>query len=245
MLRPRWQVFPTEPAERERERETSFFTVKKANEEERGRLPSIISANTCLHPGEYFCFTCLSSCTMWLLLYIALASMVGSFVLKQRFRPYQPREVHTSKSKDDVKDWLQATSVSGEQYLVVGVGFVGKRIVDALLKRGETKVRCFDVAPKNPYEGDSRVEYICGNVCEPKDINAAMKGVDTCYCTFAVIRFCDRLPHQGSPRQDKTIQGMSRQGKTRQDMPRRDNTRQDKTPRHATHKLKFLSCHSL
>ena len=58
------------------------------------------------------------------------------------------------------------------------------------------RCRCFDIAPKNPYEGDSRVEYICGDVCKQADIESAMRGVETCYSTFAIIRFCDRLPHQ-------------------------------------------------
>ena len=48
---------------------------------------------------------------------------------------------------------------TGKQYLVVGVGFLGRRIVKYLLERGETRVRCFDIAPSNPFEGD--VSSIC------------------------------------------------------------------------------------
>ena len=46
---------------------------------------------------------------------------------------------------------------TGKQYLVVGVGFLGRRIVKYLLERGEERVRCFDIAPTNPFAGDVRV----------------------------------------------------------------------------------------
>ena len=95
--------------------------------------------------------------------------------------------------------WEELTancSTTGDLYLVVGVGFIGKRLVQRLLDRGETKIRLFDIAPYNPFEGDERVEFFRGDVTKLDDIAAACEGVDTIYATFAVIRFSDRLDFQ-------------------------------------------------
>jgi len=95
--------------------------------------------------------------------------------------------------------WEKATAqcaASGDRYLVVGNGFVGKRLVNRLLERGETDIRVFDVVPVNHWEGDSRVTFIRGDVTKAEDIQAACEGVHTVYSTFAVIRFMERLEHQ-------------------------------------------------
>lgn len=95
--------------------------------------------------------------------------------------------------------WNELTAdvkATGDQYLVVGVGFIGKRLVQRLLDRGETKIRLFDIAPFNPFEGDERVEFFRGDVTKLDDIAGACEGVDTIYATFAVIRFSDRLDFQ-------------------------------------------------
>jgi nucleoside-diphosphate-sugar epimerase len=86
--------------------------------------------------------------------------------------------------------------MKGDQYLVIGVGFLGQRMVHRLLERGETRVRCFDLVPTNPFEGNNNVEYVVGNVLKRDDLKSAMKGVDTVYSTFALIRFWERLAHQ-------------------------------------------------
>lgn len=85
---------------------------------------------------------------------------------------------------------------TNEQYLIVGCGFVGKRLVKRLLERGETRIRVFDLNPVNPFKGVKEVEYIVGNVTKFQDIFMAAKGADTVYATFALIRFMDRLSHQ-------------------------------------------------
>jgi hypothetical protein len=75
----------------------------------------------------------------------------------------------------------------GDQYLVVGVGFLGQRMVNRLLERGESKIRCFDIVPNNPFEGNKNVEYVVGNVLDKDDLKNAMKNVDTVYSTFALV----------------------------------------------------------
>lgn len=88
--------------------------------------------------------------------------------------------------------------MTGDQYLIIGVGFVGKRLVQRLLERGETKIRLFDIVPTNPFAGDSRIEYVRGDVTKYEQVLAACKDVDTVYSTFAIIRFMDRLAHQAA-----------------------------------------------
>jgi len=87
---------------------------------------------------------------------------------------------------------------TGDQYLIIGVGFVGKRLVQRLLERGETRIRLFDIVPTNPFAGDDRIEYVRGDVTKYDQVLAACKGVDTVYSTFAIIRFMDRLAHQAA-----------------------------------------------
>jgi sterol-4alpha-carboxylate 3-dehydrogenase (decarboxylating) len=87
---------------------------------------------------------------------------------------------------------------TGEQYLIIGVGFVGKRLVQRLLQRGETKIRLFDIVPTNPFPGDSRIEYVRGDVTKYDQVLAACQGVQCVYSTFAIIRFMDRLEHQAA-----------------------------------------------
>eukprot|EP01059_Diplonema_ambulator_P021950 TRINITY_DN364_c0_g1_i4.p1 TRINITY_DN364_c0_g1~~TRINITY_DN364_c0_g1_i4.p1 ORF type:complete len:826 (+),score=269.08 TRINITY_DN364_c0_g1_i4:50-2479(+) len=92
--------------------------------------------------------------------------------------------------------WEKATEDcprTGNTYLIVGVGFVGQRLVARLLERGETKIRAFDISPHNPWEGNPHVTYIRGNVCKSEDVAKAMKGVDIVITTFAAIRFWESL----------------------------------------------------
>lgn len=87
---------------------------------------------------------------------------------------------------------------TGQQYLIIGVGFVGRRLVKRLLERGETKIRLFDILPTNPFAGDARIEYVRGDVTKYDDVSKACEGVEVVYSTFAIIRFMDRLEHQAA-----------------------------------------------
>jgi len=87
---------------------------------------------------------------------------------------------------------------TGDQYLVIGVGFVGKRLVQRLLDRGETRIRLFDITPVNSFAGNPHVEYVRGDVTKLDQVSKACEGVDTVYSIFAIIRFMDRLEHQAA-----------------------------------------------
>ena len=93
-----------------------------------------------------------------------------------------------------LKDTCPATS---DQYLVVGAGFLGSKLIHALLLRGEKRVRAFDIDP-NALAPELRdhphLEFIQGDVTKLADIQAACQDVDTVYCTFAIIRYFERLP---------------------------------------------------
>ena len=77
------------------------------------------------------------------------------------------------------KRWKEAVKnipSTGDQYLVVGCGFVGCSIVEKLLERGETRIRVFDISPYNPYEKEQSVEFVRGDVTNDQDIGAACQG---------------------------------------------------------------------
>jgi nucleoside-diphosphate-sugar epimerase len=103
------------------------------------------------------------------------------------------------------KAWLKATSGlkdTGDSYLIVGGGgFFGRRVVEALLARGETKVRIFDLAPSDAADSSSvfarpEVEWVRGDMTKADEVRAACEGVDTVIHCAAIIRFWEILPHQ-------------------------------------------------
>uniref|UniRef100_A0A7S4VBN1 3-beta hydroxysteroid dehydrogenase/isomerase domain-containing protein n=1 Tax=Alexandrium monilatum TaxID=311494 RepID=A0A7S4VBN1_9DINO len=97
---------------------------------------------------------------------------------------------------------------SGDCYLVVGNGFLGRGIVRCLLERGETNIRVFDVAPSNVWQGNPHVTFIRGDVTKFEDISNACGGVQVVYSTYALIRFMDRLDFQASLSYRVNVGGM-------------------------------------
>eukprot|EP00547_Thalassionema_nitzschioides_P018891 CAMPEP_0194239550 /NCGR_PEP_ID=MMETSP0158-20130606/5971_1 /TAXON_ID=33649 /ORGANISM="Thalassionema nitzschioides, Strain L26-B" /LENGTH=387 /DNA_ID=CAMNT_0038974039 /DNA_START=118 /DNA_END=1281 /DNA_ORIENTATION=+ len=90
---------------------------------------------------------------------------------------------------------------TGDAYLVVGgCGFLGKRIVEVLLERGERNIAVFDIATANKDYNiiDPRVKHIPGDVTNLSNLKAACADIDTVFATFAVIRFMERLNFQRS-----------------------------------------------
>ncbi|MDP2435049.1 MAG: NAD-dependent epimerase/dehydratase family protein [archaeon] len=82
---------------------------------------------------------------------------------------------------------LKAT---GQRYLVTGgAGFLGSHVVEALLDRGETSVRILDVADNGRFAGDSRVEFLHGDLSKLEDCQRACEGVDVVFHTAAVIQY--------------------------------------------------------
>ena len=83
---------------------------------------------------------------------------------------------------------------TGKSYLVIGTGSVGLIIMEALVERGEKKVKGLDVvAPRRGVEGAT---FAVGNVTDYSSIKAACEGVDVVYLTVALIRYYERLQYQ-------------------------------------------------
>jgi len=76
---------------------------------------------------------------------------------------------------------------TGKNYLVVGTGSVGCSIIDALLERGETNIRAFDLVPTKFYSNNPNVQIIKGSVENSKDLENACNGIDVVFHTAAVI----------------------------------------------------------
>lgn len=128
----------------------------------------------------------------------AMAGMVYSLMWCNK--RHSPEEVVKEFAKDGAYrevNWREATADcprTGGLYLVIGAGFVGKRLVQRLLERGE-RVRVMDICP-NPYPADSKVEFFRGNALKEPDVEAAMNGVECVYATFAMLSFQNRLSFQ-------------------------------------------------
>ena len=68
--------------------------------------------------------------------------------------------------------------------LVTGAnGYVGKHLVRRLLELG-CEVRALDLAP---FQGDSRVASVVGDIRRPSDMGPACEGVDTVFHSAAII----------------------------------------------------------
>ena len=99
------------------------------------------------------------------------------------------RKPDTSLPDDSAVDFEKllkdACPATGDRYLVVGTGFLGSKLIHALLLRGEKHVRAFDIDP-NALAPELRdhpaLEYIQGDVTKLADIQAACRGIDTVYC---------------------------------------------------------------
>ena len=80
--------------------------------------------------------------------------------------------------------------------MIGGAGFLGKRIVDALVRRGEMQVAAFDIVKESPFDEADGVTYISGDITNADSVASAVRDVDVVIMTAAIIRFMDRLDHQ-------------------------------------------------
>lgn len=111
---------------------------------------------------------------------------------------------------------VRGHGASGDQYLVIGVGFIGFRIVKALLHRGESRIRCVSrtcppmlraLLEARKKQGLSGLEWVSGDVTQPATLTGPCAGVDTVFCTFATIRYWEALPHQRDPSYPTNVGG--------------------------------------
>ena len=128
--------------------------------------------------------------------------------------------------KIDIKKELEKDAPkTGKKYAVVGIGFVGRCIVEMLLERGDgdgqngNTIVCIDMFKTNPFETNpnwnhvpntedrflqpienlsKRVEYVQADITNINSLIAALdnKNIDVVFCTAALISFNQRLAYQ-------------------------------------------------
>lgn len=95
------------------------------------------------------------------------------------------------------------TSRTGKTYLVVGGhGFLGSHVVEALLHRGEDRIRVLDRAPSTLFAAEvasGSVTFIHGDMLDAACVKRACQGVDTVFHTAAAVNFWSDLPFEHAP----------------------------------------------
>lgn len=108
-----------------------------------------------------------------------------------------------SGASDPVITWKEAIkpcgAATGEAYVVVGSGFVGRRLVHALVNRGEKNVTILDMDAKQlglikkEYPSGA-VKTVCVDVTDVEALRAAFPTkVDSVFATFAQIRYWEHF----------------------------------------------------
>ena len=141
---------------------------------------------------------------------VLIVSFLVWLLYPTRPSPIQ-RHIPASGGEEEEDDLLlDVTNVigpaTGSQYLVIGCGCLGAKLVHSLLKRGETKIRVFDL--RKPRNVDfERVEFVRGDLRNVEAMELACRGVDIVFHTAAIIRFMDSLPHQWPLSYSVNVQG--------------------------------------
>lgn len=143
----------------------------------------------------------------WLrLLFYVVAIKLGVWVLKSlvlrgRKKPVpQPANIDEAKVAALLNKWKTAVKglgTTGKRYVVIGTGFLGSRILSALVLRGESQIVAFDLVFSDDLRRQfPQVKFVQGNVGNIQAVREAVHGADVVYSTFAVIRYWEKLPHQ-------------------------------------------------
>eukprot|EP00727_Mastigamoeba_balamuthi_P005232 m51a1_g14707 putative 3beta-hydroxysteroid dehydrogenase (421) ;mRNA; f:149662-151228 len=124
---------------------------------------------------------------LWALsLAVALGAVALSVWLlgKLRMRSYDDETSPRNRRNQPMR---VTTKRTGLKYVVLGNGFLGGHVVEALLARGETDVTAFDVEERPIFAGDARVTMIRGDVRDLDAVRAAVRGAHTVINTVARI----------------------------------------------------------
>jgi nucleoside-diphosphate-sugar epimerase len=126
-------------------------------------------------------------------------------------KPYLPTTC--AIDVDDCKaKWTRAMSTNcpktGDQYLIIGGGFLGSRLIHALLASGETHITVFDLSATISWASDPRVKFIHGDLTNLQVVTLACTNITTVFNTAAIVRFMDDLPFQWKTSYAVNVQGV-------------------------------------
>lgn len=122
--------------------------------------------------------------------------------------------------QDDLDPSIEWTSeavqtnipATGDAYLIIGAGALGKRILRALILRGERRIRIADVSQEmldsiEPKDAQF-AQKILADVRHKEALVEACAGVDCVFSTFAIIRFYERWESQMPLSYSINVQGV-------------------------------------
>jgi nucleoside-diphosphate-sugar epimerase len=166
---------------------------------------------------------------------------IGAVLLVFLFRPVRPTaqkiepllldKPNEFKKIDLVAEMAKDCPKTGKRYAVIGVGFVGRAIVEMLLARGDgdgNSILCIDMMKASPFEAsplwyhtsaddflkpikdvEKRIEYVQADITKVESLVAALKGknVDVVFCTAALIAFHQRLDFQAALSYKVNVEG--------------------------------------
>mgnify|MGYP002013064335 CR=1 FL=1 len=134
-----------------------------------------------------------------------------SWVFKTAPRNPSPRRWNEKKcsARENELELKSKPLKTGLKYAVVGVGQVGRRILEALCFRGERDTIAFD-AFDNDWLRSSGLDFtfVKGDIRDLEALKAALQDVDVVYCTASVIRYYERMDFQASFSESINVQGM-------------------------------------
>ena len=134
---------------------------------------------------------------MFSVIVILLLSVLYLFEPHKRIFPrIQEKKIKLSECRQRWKEAMKQCPRTDQQYLIIGAGHIGSRLIRALLYRGETRIRVFDKVPREPWCSDPRVEFIQGDICSLRQVQSVCTNVDIVFLTAAAIRYMDELPHE-------------------------------------------------
>ena len=157
------------------------------------------------------------------------SAAIGATVLilcVQLLQPPSPRKKKALRRKADAKqddldpsvEWTSRAVQdqipgTGDAYLILGAGALGKRILRALILRGERRLRIADISQEMLDSIEAKdaqfVEKVKVDVRQKDELAQACSGMDCVFSTFAIIRYYERWDSQMAISYSVNVDGVS------------------------------------
>jgi len=113
------------------------------------------------------------------------------------------------KAREDELERRAKKMKTGDSYCVIGVGQVGRRILETLCSRGEKDVIAFDMMePEFIEKSNLDCTFIKGDMRDLDALKRALRDVDVVYCTASVIRYYERMNFQAAFSESINVNGI-------------------------------------